>query len=109
MTIQLLLTPWALDHEFAFQSYSFAYSQKAVYGHPNNYPMFLDKYRCLVNIEYLLHMANFFKYHMIRSEEHTLFQDVWALEEDEKPKIWTEKLADGTKQLGKYWMGSYGE
>lgn len=109
MTIQLLLTPWTLNHEIALQSYSFAYSQKAVYAHPKDYPIFLDKYRRHINIEYLLHIANFFKYHIIRSDEHTLFQDVMALEDDEKPKLWAEKLEDGTKQLGRYWMGSYGE
>lgn len=106
--IQLLFTPWTLDLELAFQTYSFAYSQKAVYAHPNDYPFFLDKHRYIINIEYLLHIANFFKYHMIRSDEQTLYQDVGALDEDEKPKIWTEKLDEGPKQLCKYWMGSYG-
>lgn len=106
--IQLLFTPWTLDLELAFQTYSFAYSQKAVYAHPNDYPFFLNKRRSVINVEYLLHIANFFKYHMIRSEEQTLYQDVGALDEDEKPKMWTEKLDKGPNQLGKYWMGSYG-
>lgn len=70
--------------------------------------MFLDKYMRRINIEYVLHIANFFKYHMVRSEEHTLYQDVWMLAEDQKPKIWEEKLEDGTKPLGRYWKGSYG-
>ena len=71
--------------------------------------MFLDKYRRFINLEYLLHIVNFFKNHMIRSEEHTLYHDIGALEEDETPQVWAEKLEDGTKQLGKYWMGSYGK
>lgn len=109
MTIQLLFTHWSLDHELACQSYSFAYSQMAVYGHPIKFPMFLDKQMRVVNIKYLLHIANFFKYHMTRREESTLYCDVSALEDEEKPMAWKEKLKGGVRELGKHWMGSYGE
>ena len=106
--VQLLFTHCSLDPNLACETYSFAYSQKAVYGHPEDFPMFLDKHMRHINTEYLLHIANFFKYHMIRSEEHTLYHDVLALADEEKPIAWAERLENGTKQLGKHWMGSYG-
>ncbi len=109
MTIQLLLTHWSLDLGLACQTFSFPYSQKAVYGHPKDFPIVLDKHMRVINIEYLLHIANFFKYHMIRIEESTLYYDVLALEDEEKPIAWREKLEDGVRQLGRHWMGSYGE
>ncbi|MCJ1365269.1 hypothetical protein MMC16_004390 [Acarospora aff. strigata] len=105
--VQLLFTHCSLDPNLACETYSFAYSQKAVYGHPEDFPMFLDKHMRHINTEYLLHIANFFKYHMIRSEEHTLYHDVLALADEEKPIAWAERLENGTKQLGKHWMGSY--
>lgn len=106
MVIQLLFTHWSLDHSLECPTYSFGHSQQAVYGRPKDFPLFLNKH-LRINIEYLLHIANFFKYHMTRSEEHTLFEDFSALEDDHKPAAWTEKLRGGVTQLGRHWLGSY--
>lgn len=109
LAVQLLLMHWSLLPEYAFHTYSFAHSQQAVYGTPNKFPIFTDTHMRNVNIEYLLHIANFFKYHITRSEEHTLFTDFCALDGDERPIPWTERLESGVKEFGKHWMGSYGK
>ena len=113
-TLQLVFTHWQLDRSLQIQTYGFSYSQRAVYGHPDDYPMFLDNDRFRVNIEFLLHTANFFKYHITHEQENTLFSLFEELEEGQKPRAWEGPIQQGrgipgVKRLGTHWKGSYGE
>lgn len=108
-TIQLLLIPWSLEFKLGCPVHSFSSSQQAVYSHPETNPLFLDKYKTHVNITFLLHITNFFKYHMTHEQEATLFAPFHDLEDDEKPKLWQKYLEQGTRKLGETWKGSYGE
>ena len=85
-----------------------------MYAHPTNSPMFLDRDRFRVNVDFFLHTANFFKYHMTNEGEQTLYPLMRQLEEDQKPRAWEGpiKQARGVplvKKLGSHWKGSYGE
>ncbi|MCJ1223689.1 hypothetical protein MMC12_000332 [Toensbergia leucococca] len=106
-TIQLLFTHWTLELPSCRRTYGFPTSQQVVYSHPNTCPMFLDSHMRKVNIEYLLHVANFFKYHLTLPEEATLYHLFQELEDDEKPRGWQGRLEQGPKKLGSHWKGSY--
>lgn len=91
----------------------FPHSQIAVYGHPEQYPLFLDN-GFQVNIDLLMHTANFFKYHMTREDENTLFTLFKELKDDQKPRAWDSQLQQGrgvpgVKKIGSHWKGSYGK
>lgn len=92
-----------------YQTISFPASQQIVYSHPETYPLFLDKHKTRVNINFLLHITNFFKYHMTQRQEATLFVPFQDLEENAKPKAWQNKLEQGLRKLGNSWKGSYGK
>ncbi|KAK5157203.1 hypothetical protein LTR04_005479, partial [Oleoguttula sp. CCFEE 6159] len=106
-TIQLLLTPWSLFLELDVPTFSFECSQKAVYETAAQMPIFEGINSMDVNMDFALHVANFFKYHLTRYDEHTLFEYFKDLAECEKPKAWKGKLEDGAQKLGQYWKGSY--
>lgn len=89
-------------------TYGFPASQQVAYSHPDAHPLFLDSCKKKVNIPFLLHISNFFKYHMTREEEATLFHHFRELEDYEKPKVWQGRLEQGTRKLNKSWKGSYG-
>lgn len=109
-TLQLVFTHWQVDQSLGFRTHSFEFSQQAVYSTAQKWPLFLDKFSTKVNVEYLLHIVNFFKHHMTGFNEQ-MFDIVSELEEDEKPGPWDRKLfqGPGVKKLGKYWKGAYGE
>lgn len=108
-TIQLLFIPWSLEFALDCPTHSFPSSQQVVYSHPESTPLFLDKYKTHVNMSFLLHITNFFKYHMTHQQEATLFVPFNDLEASEKPRVWQSHLEQGTKKLGKSWKGSYGK
>ncbi|KAL9101466.1 MAG: hypothetical protein Q9163_003281 [Psora crenata] len=107
-TIQLLLTHWQLDLSIRSRAQGFGYSQQIVYGHPAKVPMFFDR-KGTVNVEYLLHIVNFFKYHMKTETENTLYPLLCDLSICERPGAWDSQLSQvqGVKKLGSHWKGSY--
>ena len=107
--IQLLFFPWSLDMAMNYPTINFPASQQIVYSHPEEIQLFRDKHKIRVNISFLLHVTNFFKYHMTQQQEATLFVPFQDLEDSEKPKVWQSKLEQGIKKLGKSWKGSYGK
>ena len=101
---------WQLDLSLHSPVCGFPYSQQAVYAHPDDFPIFLDENYRKVNIEFLSHTANFFKYHIRNPQEQTLYHLFEQLEDHEKPRPWEARLfqGPGVKKLGKKWKGSYG-
>lgn len=87
----------------------FAYSQFAVYCHPEDLPMFSANGAWQVSTNLLLHIANFFKHHLTEEGE-TLYELFSQLKAHEKPKAWNSRLVQGggVKKLGKHWKGTYG-
>ncbi|MCJ1387541.1 hypothetical protein MMC18_000384 [Xylographa bjoerkii] len=102
---RLILTHLALD-ETAKIPYCFEYSQKAVYGHPMEFPLFTDGLtKRKLNLNNLLHIVNFFKYHITNADEYSLHEPFRALPDDEKPKPWDSPLKAGLQKLGTHWKG----
>ena len=111
-TLQLVLTHLELDIGSAKANppLGLAYSQFAVYCHPDDFPMFNFDFKWQVSINLLLHIANFWKHHMTRKDESTLYELFSQLQEHEKPKAWKSRLVQGddVERLGKHWKGTYG-
>ena len=111
-TIQLVLTHLELQIPSgkASPTRGFAYSQCAVYAHPNDFPMFSTDGIWRISTNFLLHIVNFFKHHFTQKDEHTLYELFSELETHEKPKAWNSRLVqgNGVKKLGKHWKGTYG-
>jgi hypothetical protein len=88
--------------------YSFEVSQKAVYESAKVAPIFHGFNDLQVNMEWVLHALNFFRYHMMRESENTLYVPFHDLSGLQKPLAWKRKLQDGSHKLGGDWMGTYG-
>ena len=107
-TVWVMLTPAILSLEFDYaQSFSFPDSQLAAYGTKSDYPIFGGCNGLDVNMEWLLHNVNFWKYHMLRPAENTLYPSFSALAADKTPRFWRDQLVNGVSKLGTYWKGSY--
>lgn len=58
-------------------------------------------------MDFVANAVNFFKYHMTRPEEQTLYNDYQSLHQTDRPRAWNEKLQNGARKLGKSWKGIY--
>lgn len=111
LTIQVVLTPLILHRDTPEpQVYQFPDSQFAAYASPNAWPLFGRPQSLAVDMEWVLHQVNFWKYHMLRPEECTLHETFSILQGSEKPQFWTESFsiqrneADKRRRLGKRWL-----
>jgi len=105
--VQIVLAPRLFELDYMQGHFSFPVSQSIVYGSAEEIPIFTGCNGLDVNMEWLLHQVNFWKYHMLREEECSLFKPYTDLEDDERPRFWSEQLTQGYNQLGKHWKGSY--
>ncbi|RMY55608.1 hypothetical protein D0863_13257 [Hortaea werneckii] len=111
---QLLCTIWSLlapamlslDFEHA-PTLGFPDSQQVVYGTTSEHPIFGGCNGLDINMEWVVHHLNFWKYHMVRSEENTLYRAFKSLSPNETPRFWDHQLKLGGSKLGKHWKGSY--
>lgn len=108
-TIQLVCHHWCIDARFGTEILQFPASQKMAYESIVNYPIFAGTDKQKVNVEYVLHIMNFFRYHMVREHENTLFEPMETLWPLERPHPWNRKLKDGSYKLGIHWRGTYGK
>ena len=108
-TLQLIFTHWQLDISIRSEIRVFSLSQHIVYTRPDEMFLFIDK-KWTLNLSYLLHVANFFKYHMKSEQEDTLSHLMSDLGNSEKPAAWDQQLSTGPQvtPLGASWMGSFG-
>lgn len=94
-----------LDYQHIMSSnFSFPQSQQIVYG---NGSIFGGVNNLDIDMEWVLHHINFWKYHMVREEEHTLYHAFEALGEADRPRFWSRQLKTGCSGPGKHWKGSY--
>lgn len=107
-TLQLVLTHFSFDTSLRLPTLGFEYSQKAVYAHPTKQPLFQGRTFNKVNIDLVMHTANFFKFHFTTLEAQTLYNLYSELESHERPQAWNTRLDQGATWLGKHWRGSYG-
>ncbi len=109
-TIQVMLAHLQFDHVLKTPTWGFPDSQKAVYESVRKEPIFVGPHKTEVNMQWVAHAVNFFKYHVTREDEGTLFPGYEELREAGMGiKPWRKKLKRGVQTLGKRWRGTYGE
>ncbi|KAI9722263.1 MAG: hypothetical protein M1812_001735 [Candelaria pacifica] len=106
LTLQLALTHWSLDVKLQTLIFGWEISQQVVYQPINEAPIFSGTSSVAINIEWLLHAANFFKYHLTRHDQ-SLYDPFMDLEHHEKPRAWKGKIQNGVQNLSRYWKGVY--
>lgn len=105
---QVLIAPLSFDTRIPQTIYGFPESQAQVYASPVQAPLLFGHKKLDVNIPWILHVFNFFRYHFLRPEEATLFSAYTELNDTERLSLWTEPIADVPEAvLGKVWKGTY--
>ncbi|KAF4549429.1 Hypothetical protein D9617_21g096500 [Elsinoe fawcettii] len=84
--------------------FQFKTSQLAVYACSDDQTLTLRNGD--VNFIYLAHMTNFFKDHIGRASNGTLYESYRNLDQLEKPRGWQHSLQRGTRALGRHWKGT---
>jgi len=108
--IQIVLSHVSLSIDpHPFPTFGFDDSQRAVYANVTMAPIFGGFNGLEINVAWVLHCVNFFKYHLTRVEEQTMFDAYNGLGKYERPQAWSETLREGSHVLGKHWKGTYGE
>jgi hypothetical protein len=110
LIIQLCLLHFSLDpftcHVRAPRFYD---SQQHVYKCYSKEPIFMGKNNGDINLPWLLHVANFFKFHLKQPGGEGMLSHMYRdLGECERPRQWRGRLKAGTQELGKRWKGAYG-
>ena len=108
-TIQVVAAPMLLSFDPHIADYHFGFpdSQAIVYSTPTAWPIFTGCHGLDINMPFILHNLNFWKYHMVREVENTLFNAFADLDDDERPRWWSTQPKQGEHALGKRWKGSY--
>ena len=86
-----------------------------VYSKPATNPLFVTDGvlgTSHVNMQFALHMINFWRYHIVYPEAQTLFIDPTKLELGDRPQGWKRPVFNkkaGIRPLSKRWKGSCGK
>lgn len=86
----------------------FSTSQHRVYASSRLEPVTLTIGEDNINMEWLLHLTNFFKEHIMRRANGTLYNAFSELPDLARPRGWQMTLTGGTHAIGKFWKGSCG-
>lgn len=111
--VQLVLSALSLRLEHR-TVWSFDMSQRLSYMPVTAEPLFRGRGGTDVNLDWALHVINFFRYHALRDEEATLYAPWKDLTEDNSglglPQLMKQRLNnDGSAVVGQEWQGTYGE
>ncbi|KAI9739003.1 MAG: hypothetical protein M1818_005317 [Claussenomyces sp. TS43310] len=83
-------------------------AQEQVYKCFSHEPIFLGGSRNEINVIWLLHVANFFKFHLLKDDSEGIYADGYInMEKGNLPRAWTGRLKNGAQQLSKRWKGTY--
>ncbi|KAL9121081.1 MAG: hypothetical protein Q9187_002367, partial [Circinaria calcarea] len=110
--VQVIFLPWFLDPSLNSRVPHVArmmeYSQHAVYQSQADVALFFNPQMDRLNLEYVLHIGNFFKHHLTEigalSDVHGAYARLQAAM---RPQAWREKLAEGVTTLTAHWIGAY--
>ncbi|CZT48204.1 uncharacterized protein RSE6_08870 [Rhynchosporium secalis] len=104
--IQLILTPFSLDPNLCNGKVGhFDISQYQAYATAKVQPAFTGLFKQSVNIRWLLHIVNFFKFHLKSGGEGLLAHEYDRLEPDQFPQFWKGHIKGGTQPLARHWKG----
>jgi len=109
LVIQLCLTTIALHPKYCKKPVSrFDESQAEVYASPTQVDMFIGRWKENVNLRWVLHAINFFRFHLKAGNGEGLFTHAYEqLASYELPQPWLGKLKAGTREIGNHWKGIY--
>ncbi|KAF4630370.1 hypothetical protein G7Y89_g7768 [Cudoniella acicularis] len=107
LVVQLILTPLSLHPDICnARVFHVDLSQQQAYATAKVQPLFIGKYKQDINVRWLLHTVNFFKFHLKAPVgEGILSQEYSNLEEHQYSQPWAGVIQSGTQKLGKYWKG----
>ncbi|KAH6678571.1 hypothetical protein B0J14DRAFT_688649 [Halenospora varia] len=105
--IQLILTPISLHPHFCNAKVShFDLSQYQVYTTTKSQPLFVGRFKQDINVRWLLHTVNFFKFHLKAGVGEGILSDAYNnLDPHQYPQPWVGPIRSGTHILGKNWKG----
>ncbi|EKG19468.1 hypothetical protein MPH_03332 [Macrophomina phaseolina MS6] len=104
--VQLMCAPSVLAPKYG-SVYGFIDSQRLAYATIKAAPIFCGFNKLEVNMEWILHVLNFFKYHICKEEENTLYAPFRNLTKADTPGFWQKPLHNGPAELGVHWKGTY--
>jgi hypothetical protein len=109
--IQLMYAHVLFDNSRMWNTaYGFADSQHMVYADAKQRPIFTGQDRNFIDMEYILHIMNFFRYHLTRDDESVILKDAYdSLDCLEKPSAWDYKLEQHDDFMEADWAGTYGK
>lgn len=107
--IQLILTPLSLHPDICNGKVShFDVSQSQAYATSNTQPIFVGKVLQDINLLWLLHTINFFKFHFKTGHgEGIIAHDYAVIERDQYVQPWVGHIKTGTQPLSRFWKGAY--
>jgi hypothetical protein len=107
LLIQLCLTHLILSPDSSKGAVShFDMSQSEAYADHAEQPMFIGGWLQTINVRWLLHVVNFFKYHLKFQEEGVLAHDYAVLDRDQLPQPWVGRIMEGTQPIGSHWKSA---
>lgn len=87
--------------------YALDEAQKMIYAPTNEAPLYLEPNKETVNMEWVFHCMNFFRYYMRTMGASQLYYNLEHLEDDQRPSPWTKPLKSGSYPLKTHWKGTY--
>ncbi|KAJ4296664.1 hypothetical protein N0V90_006712 [Kalmusia sp. IMI 367209] len=87
--------------------YAIDESQKAVYAATNTAPLYIGPKKNCLNMEWMLHCLNFFRYHMMTPDASSLYDTMKGMDVSQKPSPWRGPLQTGSYPLSRWWKGTY--
>jgi hypothetical protein len=107
LLIQLTLLYIAFDIDISIRKpRAVADSQQQAYKCKSDEPVFVGGQSQMPNLPWLLHVANFFRYHIKTPKEGVLNFNFMELEPYVRPRAWAGKLETG-KIPGRRWISTY--
>lgn len=103
--LQTILSPLTFS-DVGGDVWCFPASQRIVYSPATEQPIFQGCYGSTVNMEWVLHQINFWKYHFTKDTDSGLFTSISELDHAETPQLWSSKLSQvDTPSFGSKWKG----
>ncbi|KAF2638019.1 hypothetical protein P280DRAFT_405709 [Massarina eburnea CBS 473.64] len=96
-----------MDAKLVDKTIEFDEAQKAVYASTSLAPIFTGPKKNEVNMEWILHCFNFFRYYMTNQDASFLHESLQDLDRAQRPSAWQGPLKSGSSPLPKYWKGTY--
>lgn len=106
---QVLIAPLGFDPDVKQSVFGSGDSQIQAYLAPCQQQVFVGITKEHVNLQWLLHIMNLFRAHMMCRDMVTLFDAYHLLKDSERPGFWTKQIQYKEKfVLAKVWKGTFG-